>query len=616
MSISQRITWTLLPNGTTGDGRRLRASVLVSPRLTLTAPPSKPPFELRQFEQWSDWPEVIRKTQFKVRILGGATLPAQPDLSKLDSAVWKGLFPLETRVRPNAAEDWRDRIGRLPNMLILSYPVAELAEAIEGLYGQLARRAGDDLPTTQFLLNEPSSNLAMLRERVNTRTWPQFLKDLRDESSRSRLSPIELLTTYHRPLEAEAEQEYPKRHLRDSQTARWRMIKPAPLPSRDQLKDAIDFHQTVSALCQYPELLRRTGFVIDLELVGVPAGEHALQLDVDWPVIGAVKREPDILPPIAVQVGDKVFHARSKASSGPRLFVGRYLDLSTERHFQLVQMDVDGGGLKIKNFALSLPNIQQTAHDDDDFVAREPTAGVPSLRSAGLMLVHKGRDLPLKDQFKASKDLLDKVAMNDETLKASENLSQDQRRELNLRLNANLTLYLEDIVRGYRADIHDSLTGKWQSLCRRDSTYVLRHETAPAIPKTNDEEGMIRLAAAGPADANPETKDVLKVHEGLFSWKGWSLCAPEPGRVLQPEMETTEDPADPANSADGSESAVPDGLPLDARFTVRDGSLPSLRFGRAYTARVRLVDLAGNSVSYSDPHPPQAVSKTPVVFRR
>ena len=80
-------------------------------------------------------------------------------------------------------------------------------------------------------------------------------------------------------------------------------------------------------------------------------------------------------------------------------------------------------------------------------------------------------------------------------------------------------LYAEDVVRGYRVDIFDRDKGKWFPLCMRDGQYRFlntgdRHEST-------GEEGMVRLSAAGSMDGtNP---DVIKMHEAVFTWRGWSL---------------------------------------------------------------------------------------------
>ena len=67
--------------------------------------------------------------------------------------------------------------------------------------------------------------------------------------------------------------------------------------------------------------------------------------------------------------------------------------------FQLIQVDVDGAGIKIKNLARSLVTMRGA-----DKFAEEPRAGVPALRSAGIMLVEHDRGQKLKDALGRSGD--------------------------------------------------------------------------------------------------------------------------------------------------------------------------------------------------------------------
>ena len=55
-------------------------------------------------------------------------------------------------------------------------------------------------------------------------------------------------------------------------------------------------------------------------------------------------------------------------------------------------------------------------------------------------------------------------------------------------------LHAQDIVRGYRIDIWDSVTGRWQSLCRRNARYELG-DTPLVVNVLPEEESVVRLAA-------------------------------------------------------------------------------------------------------------------------
>jgi hypothetical protein len=160
-------------------------------------------------------------------------------------------------------------------------------------------------------------------------------------------------------------------------------------------------------------------------------------------------------------------------------------------------------------------------------------------------------------------------------------------------------LYREDLIRGFHVDIFDADTGKWQSLCRRDGRIDLLNviDTVPV----NDEEGAVRLGATQAADGN--NPDIVKLYEGLFAWTGWSLTAPAPGKAIDTEQDSK------GKDVVGTMSnRAPDGLPFEVHFAPRAKSLPSLRYGRQYRMRVRVVDLAHNAVGLGATEPKDAGS--------
>jgi hypothetical protein len=169
-------------------------------------------------------------------------------------------------------------------------------------------------------------------------------------------------------------------------------------------------------------------------------------------------------------------------------------------------------------------------------------------------------------------------------------------------------LYREDLLRGYHVDIKDySVSGSWQSLCRRDGAIDLLN-TLDEIT-VSDNEGMVRLGATQAADgSNP---DVLKLYEGLFAWTGWSLTAPAPGNTI-----STEQDKKGGDTVGRAINTAPDGLPFEANFTVHPKSLPSLRYGRRYSMRVRTVDLAHNALPWDAKCDPKTVPSPPDNYRR
>ncbi|TAJ73240.1 MAG: hypothetical protein EPO51_06285 [Phenylobacterium sp.] len=562
---SQQVIWTCLPNGLTDDGD-LKVSVMISPRLKLFggAP------ELAQFKDWLDWPAKLAEGEWAFEI-GGQKRPGKL-VSTPDSAVWKALFTPETHVKSRVFEDFSNRT-------ILSYPIAATAAVVERVYQDLAVGAEDDLPSAGSFgplargLQKPKEPASVLRELAKEGVGG-FSKSLPDI--------LDLLGAYHRPLERAELHHYENQGPDDPQpSSKWRSQRLAPLPAAEDFQKLIDFHQVVSALGQHPMLLRPCGLVLDFEVSrrGAPASGE-IRFVPKWKPDPTIDSLPDETPATAFEIEDKAFTARPRNAAESHI-AGSWLRLNPKA-FDVVQMDVDGAGLKLRNFALSVWRTQDESTADESFGKEEMQphrTGAPTLRSGGLTLAQRQRDQAVKAMFKGATKL------------QTQHVAEER-----------ITLFAEDLVRGYRADVWDDRSEAWRSLCRRDGTYTLVNDGS--VLRTEDEEGVIRLAATESTDG--ENPDVMKIHEGLFVWRGWSLCASLP----MPAIGINDEVAEPDNAA-------PEGLPLETDFTVRRGSLPSLRFGRTYQLRVRLVDLAGNSLPF-DPElkvPPEVLSEQEAYLR-
>jgi hypothetical protein len=206
-----------------------------------------------------------------------------------------------------------------------------------------------------------------------------------------------------------------------------------------------------------------------------------------------------------------------------------------------------------------------------DAVTRfEKEVGAPSLRNAGLMLVHRERASMLSQRFAASKTKDDAAADVFAGVPGA----------------PGPELWAEDILRGFRIDIWDRTTGAWRSLCEREATYDLG-EGAVTVAVAS-EETTVRLASTKSSDP-ASNQQVVYLHEALVSWTGWSLAAPQPGRAILPD-----DTVDKSSAQTDAE--IPPGLHFASVFEPVKGSLPRLRFGRDYWIRARAVDLAGNSL--------------------
>jgi hypothetical protein len=588
---TQSILWTALPNGYSEDGQSLRISLLVSPRLTPDADQ-----RLASFPDFTDWPATLTRSWFvlgfggnpPVSVAGNDFVSAARIDDRLglpDSSVWAALFPPDTLVQ---GYKYRD----LAKYDVLSYPAADMETLVRNLYSQLAASAQDQLPTASTFLDNPDwakllTAVARNDERFIDRKFDRETKRLtavrdvrrqfaafreRAFVNRDLASDLARFQLFHTPPSTPRRDKYSVPAADAKSRAEWLGFEQAELPKPDDFQNKIDFHQIVAAMNQYPTLLRRLGLVIDI-VIGrdafAPLADAPLSVTVERPQSEpGVPPSSDVSPRTRTILDAKQFRAltRKVQQQGDFRVLDGLLDLDP-KVFSFVQMDVDGAGIKVTNFARSLLTIAGSPDrqlESDPVSKQKRELGAPALRNAGLVLVHNQRADMLKNTF----GLQNKFNTDAGSPSPPE-------------------LSAEDLVRGYRVDIWDDESKQWHSLCQRTAHYDI--SSGAVIIDVPVEEGMVRLAATTSSDraSNP---DIIWLHETLVAWAGWSLCAPPPGRTIG------HDPKDHSDPVTDAEPEVPPGLRLQSRFNVLAGSLPRLRYGRRYWLRARVVDLAGNSL--------------------
>ena len=148
------------------------------------------------------------------------------------------------------------------------------------------------------------------------------------------------------------------------------------------------------------------------------------------------------------------------------------------------------------------------------------------------------------------------------------------------------TVYADDVRRGYRVDVYRAKTNKWYSLVARGGAYSVGAKSfAPG-----DAEGYVKSSGGTSEVGETGPTARLYVHEALFGWDGWSLAARRPGKTI----------VDPLGKTDDVANAPALGVPVSTEWRVTPGTLPKLRYGEHYRFRARVVDLAGNSLPFSD----------------
>lgn len=560
MTRTQQSIWTPLPNGSTDDRKFLRLSVLVSPRLVTEGGANEP---LEEFPDFLDWAQRVSRAKFAVHF-AGMTVDAKLEVAP-EPAVYARLFDASTVVQSHAFEDKRATA-------VLTSPSVALGADLALIYGDISAAAHDDLPSRldwQKAIGELGQT-----EQLSFDTVLRLLRAERESRERkttgsalnsSIVGRFAVHDAYNTPLSARVTHGHVKAGPDDPHEAvSWQTYNLVALPAPDRFRDVIDFHRIVGLLSQHSDLLRASGFRVDLIVPRDAFPRTAvdrLTLDVEWAPGGHVLTLPDATPGIQTVLAGAHFIPAPRTPAEP-LAIDGFVRLS--EHAGLLQVDVNGSVLKVRQFAINIANTEARELErgnrptsDLDPVGPEPDrTGAPALRSGGLTFADDLRGQALEAAFDRAADL-----------------------QASLASNSAITLFQDDVVRGLRVDVADGDL-PWQSLCRRTSEF---HFVGDGSVRTDrDNEGSIRIG--GSASADGSLSDILKVDAGIFSWSGWSLVASRPGRAI-----------DPTDAVGDAESLAPPGLPIEVEHKPRGQSLPSLRFGRRYRVRMRIVDLAGNA---------------------
>jgi len=603
---SQTILFTVAPRGISVNAETLPVSVFVSPRLFGNGERAV----LDEFPDWLHWTRLLQEQGLTLTFgCAGQQLdvPIAPEGLRPD--LWEALFKPTTLVRSHVVDDYsnhqvissstRAALSLLKGVYQKASVELALPESLEQAQAQEANRYDtlqalvegfevnwDDersYPMRYEYQNSAQSSVAALRDQARGRST-------RGALDQECLIPVTGLL-------AGRKTEDEKKIFRDVASG---FIAAQKMPQGTTLDDnptdfenLLDFHQALSSLNSYPELLRALGLVFDVEL---PQDFVALAAPGTLSVVASTPHwdwalAPTATPPLEtaylhfqIESGDHVFLTAPKAfkpaaeqdAGGARsaeLDTLGLLILDPQR-FGLAQVDVDGAMHK----TIMLAETVQRDHPDRPGPAPsshptvfDPRTTLPALRSGGLSLYVDERGSKLLSKLRAAK--------------AIDTAFAGQRPP---------TFYAEDLVHGYRIDIWDSHTKQWHSLHRRNATYTLEGETFI----TADEEGFIQLAAAQPAPdrTKPQPKDIY-LQETIARWAGWSLSVPFPEKALSSDP----DPELALAQARSEQNTPATPFKMTTEFKIVGSSLPSLRFGRRYRLRARAVDLCGSSLELDHP---------------
>ena len=596
MTTTQTILWIALPNGYVGEAgeRRLRLSVFVAPRLRSDAGSTLALYP--DFLEWADRHSPA-EASFALELDDGTVVPATVVSEPPDPLLWSSLFRADIPVRPFQFDDYADRP-------IVSYPVRDVLNFVKRVYRETAAASPVDLPR---ITPDPDD------DHDSTPTLDRLFGELLAGNFREMLRVPDEAALSERlgwSLERARQQARARRAAGQRGGAliepdgfgaagsasdtfyrtmlfhyRPRRAEPVELPATEEEATAVftaefDFHQMLTALSDYPALLRRLGLAYDLEVPdgALPVSDNEftarkLRVNATWPSVF----EPPPADPGTLNVSPWTIYALATLNNydlfipWPTGDAGAGMWLPAPAAVDVVQVDPDGAALKTLHQVNSIDRLTDGRPLAIDAPERD---GLGALRTSGIAIVQTGRAAAMAEDFNRS------LALN--TL-----LEQNPPAPADLRA--------ADVQRGYRLDVQDLTTGQWFSLHRRVGTFNPIHD--PRGPFELADEGFTQPSAATPAEkpgTPPDPTAELYIHEALFTWDGWSLSAPRPGKALS-RSPRAPNPDEPGTEPDYVPNKAVTALGLETTFRPQDGTLPRLRYGRPYRLRVRAVDLAGNS---------------------
>lgn len=589
---SQTLVFIAIPNGI--QSGKLQLSIYLTPRLNAGA-------TLAQFKDFLDWPELIQASGLSFVLTSGSqTATVTADRSVLRPDLWQNIFTPTTYVAPY-------QISGLTNRLIVSYPVRDCLTYLKYLYQTIGagRNTGADQRGLLELMRPlafrdgASSTLASALSNGRVALWKEQHPAATTVGVIAKTATVGVSTV---PPDGIPTTLTMPANVSDTATrfALFHNMPPAPnrpdLPSDAQdFEKTLDFHQALTAISSYPQLMRALGLVFDVEaplsLCTASPAEGAYNTIAVKAVNAGFKWSltPSYGFPQTGYQFSKTMFASAPATAPSQVSPGNFVPgdvtngfvMLSPDDFQLMDVDVDGALLNALTLA---DNVALNGGD-----ASVTGTDLNALRTGGIALIANGR----------GEQLLQSITDNNAFNQALTSGTAFPR-----------ALNVRDLTRGFRIDIYSTRTGKWHSLHRRNGLYLFGPKQMLSL-ETSDEEGFLQTAAASPATdptrksdpvatANniPQPGTDVFVHERVARWNGWSLSAPRPGLALN----RSPDPAK-ATDVDPTMDEPITPFKMVTKFAAMAGSLPELRFGDQYRLRARAVDVAGNSLPLTAPTP-------------
>lgn len=562
------ILWTALPHGLSADtGKKyLNLSVFVSIRLYNSKEGDIPLSP--NYDEVMDWTAKV-KTGLRLNVVfdGGPTIgPDQIewDSSKLDPRLWKKIFTGKTIVTPYLQN------ADPPDYHILSYPAQTIQDFVTSQYTDIAIQYPERFPDPKevnlrfeklnlFSAPAPGEKTPPIRATLRQ----NFVQKLTGMSARLTTSIgnalDRVLDSGSTPLKSESESAL-HAIAQDLHSAKYaasepgnltkavaqfalfhasqNTSKPSPPGKAKAMMASFEFHDGLSQLGEYPELMKALGLIIDLRIpysTNPPTGS-AVYVVPQW---SATFKVNTLNLPGKTILDQSTFWPAPDATTSD--IKNGLLDLSNPKKYEVVQVDLDGAVFKLMNMERSLAGESAPPRQEKpvlladagpvDILSIKPitpvglllssNAALPALRSTGLSVVKANQSAALASIIAQT------VIANTTVVKAQTNPGAVPKATTNATMlsfkspDVMTTWHADQLIRGYRIDIWDSDTRKWHSLCKRIGTYKVGDQ----VPHLPADEGFVGVALSKPGDGS---QDIDRLSEALFKWDGWSLAAPGP----------------------------------------------------------------------------------------
>ncbi|QKE84416.1 hypothetical protein [Arthrobacter sp. NEB 688] len=560
------------------DDAPAHVTVFVAPTLR----PDDDGAVLGEFDLFRDWAAVLADGVEVTLVDQDGDIPATVDLNGMDAALWRRAFGEDTPVRANRVPEWRDRDWRT----FAAKDCADIAKAVH-----LATVAADPVNPVTPSEHPLLQNVLGIVNEAKAITW-----DGRGgHGDRGRRSPRydeSRLTAYlDRQLHGGADGAWttpaagtlPATPAGDVGTVLWHLHlarrfyeRPESQAEHQVLADppdrvepleppAPEFHARVGAAGDHPLFLRRLGL-----LLPVRSDPSRLRRSQWLAAVVRTRGGDDACRSPRLAVGalrDGSFVPQPNPDD-PAIWSEGALTLGDPEVFDVVDVDPDGSAIKAERFLTTMPRLALTQLQE-----MPADAASPALRATGFTVTRRrqaGRGLT-------------QLTRQEGYQAALETPGPPSRMPL---------LHTQDVTRGMRVEVWDSVSRAWHSLHSRRSTLRVDGEEVYV-----DEPGEGFVQGTSATETRGVEGGAVHVHEAMFGWEGWSLSVPRPGKQVRGVLEDA-----PGGGTHVAETAEPtpttptgrEPHPFVVTHEYAPGTLPRLRYGRDYGFRAWGVDLGGN----------------------